>query len=102
MERMSKKPTKEPVTNPEYGLLNTEPSKERINERKVSGRRKKSGDANARELGETTGDFFHEQGEIREIASPDGNSESPTKEQVEVEIVNGILEVKVVPSTKTE
>ena len=67
MEKMSRKPAKEPVTNPEYGLLNTEPSKDRTNERKVSGRRKKSGDANARELGETTGDFFHEQGEIRQI-----------------------------------
>ena len=54
MERMGKKATKEPMRNIEYGLLETKPE-ETSGERKVSGRKKKSGDANQRELGETNG-----------------------------------------------
>ena len=59
MERMGKKATKEPVRNIEYGLMETKPE-ETSKERKVSGRKKKSGDANQRELGETNGQFLHE------------------------------------------
>ena len=83
MERMSRKPSKEPIRNLDYGLLDTKPPEESQSERKVSGRKKKSGDANQRELGETSkelgetsGDLRYEQGEINEINSSDEMNES--------------------------
>ena len=83
MERMSRKPSKEPIRNLDYGLLDTKPLEESQSERKVSGRKKKSGDANQRELGETSkelgetsGDYLYEQGEINEINSSDEMNES--------------------------
>ena len=81
-------------------------SKERSEQKllQLSGRKKKSGDANERDLGETSTPFYveFEQGEMHQTPLRDTKKiEEAVKEseEVKVEIVDGVLEVKVQPSS---